>query len=104
MSGPERSVQNTTSSALDMDTSNLGEEMYRFVTDLFPICRSITGQGVRETLSLLQKHVPVDIRQTPSGTRVFDWIIPKEWNIRLGWIKDPTGKKIIILKIRTFMS
>jgi aminopeptidase-like protein len=78
-----------------MDTSNLGEEMYRFVTDLFPICRSITGEGVRETLSLLQKHVPVDIHEIPSGTRVFDWIVPKEWNIRQGWIKDPTGQKLI---------
>jgi aminopeptidase-like protein len=95
MSVPERPVQNITTSLLDKDTSGMGEEMYRFITDLFPICRSITGQGVRETLSLLQKHVPLDIHEIPSGTRVFDWIIPKEWNIRQAWIKDPTGGKII---------
>ena len=73
----------------------MGEEMYRLVTELFPICRSITGKGVRETLALVQKHVPVDIHQVPSGTRVFDWIVPKEWNIREAWVKDPAGKKII---------
>jgi aminopeptidase-like protein len=78
-----------------MDTANVGEEMYRFVTDLFPICRSITGKGVRETLALIQKHTPLDIHEIPSGTRVFDWIVPKEWNIREAWIKDPAGKKII---------
>jgi aminopeptidase-like protein len=78
-----------------MDTANVGEEMYRFVTDLFPICRSITGKGVRETLALIQKHAPLDIHEIPSGTRVFDWIVPKEWNIREAWIKDPAGKKII---------
>ena len=78
-----------------MDTANVGEEMYRFVTDLFPICRSITGKGARETLALIQKHAPLDIHEIPSGTRVFDWIVPKEWNIREAWIKDPAGKKII---------
>src|SRR5688572_8342223 len=95
MSVPERPVQNITTSLLDKDTSGMGEEMYRFITELFPICRSITGQGVRETLSLLQKHVPLDIHEIPSGTSVFDWIIPKEWNIRRAWIKDSTGEKII---------
>ena len=95
MSVPERPVQNITTALLDKGTSGMGEEMYRFITDLFPICRSITGQGVRETLSLLQKHVQLDIHEIPSGTRVFDWIVPKEWNIRHAWIKDPTGKKII---------
>ena len=69
--------------------------MYRFVTDLFPICRSITGNGLRETLARIQKHVPVDIHEVPSGTRVFDWVIPQEWNIRQAWVKDPSGKKII---------
>ena len=95
MSVPERPVRNITTSPLDKNISGVGEEMYRFITDLFPICRSITGQGVRETLSLLQKHVPLDIHEISSGTRVFDWIIPKEWNIRQAWIKDPTGRKII---------
>jgi aminopeptidase-like protein len=72
--------------------------MYGFVTELFPICRSITGDGVRETLARIQKHVPVDIHEVPSGTRVFDWVIPQEWNIRQAWVKDPAGKKIIDLR------
>ena len=95
MSAPSFFVKNTTISPPNMDTANVGEEMYRFVTDLFPICRSITGKGVRETLALIQKHTPLDIHEIPSGTRVFDWIVPKEWNIREAWIKDPAGKKII---------
>jgi aminopeptidase-like protein len=71
------------------------EEMYRLMTDLFPICRSITGKGVRETLALVQKHAPLDIHEVPSGTKVFDWTVPKEWNIREAWVKDPAGEKII---------
>ena len=53
-----------------------------------PICRSITGDGVRETLRLIEKHIPVEIHEIPSGTKVFDWIVPKEWNIRDAYIKN----------------
>ena len=95
MSVPEFFVRNTTTASSNLDRANVGEEMYRFVTDLFPICRSITGKGARETLALIQKHAPLDIHEIPSGTRVFDWIVPKEWNIREAWIKDPAGKKIV---------
>lgn len=97
MSVPEFFVRNITTSPPNPDRANVGSEMYRFVTDLFPICRSITGEGARETLALIQKHAPLDIHEIPSGTRVFDWIVPKEWNIREAWIKDPAGKKIIDL-------
>jgi aminopeptidase-like protein len=72
-----------------------GDEMYQLVTRLYPICRSITGNGVRQTLQILQEYISLDIREVPTGIQVFDWTVPKEWNIREAWIKDPTGKVIV---------
>ncbi|MBI4088149.1 DUF4910 domain-containing protein [Candidatus Kaiserbacteria bacterium] len=65
---------------------------------LFPICRSISGNGVRETLRELQKYAPVRMCEVPTGTKVFDWTIPREWNISDAYIKDPSGKKIVDFK------
>lgn len=61
---------------------------------LWPICRSITGNGVRETLKILQEIIPLKIHEVPSGKKVFDWEIPKEWNIRDAYIITPEGEKI----------
>ncbi|MEY6432064.1 DUF4910 domain-containing protein [Thioalkalicoccus limnaeus] len=72
--------------------------MYEFVRQLYPICRSITGNGVRETLRIIGQRVPLQIREVPTGTKVFDWTIPREWNIRDAWVKDPSGRKIIELR------
>lgn len=69
--------------------------MYAFIEELFPICRSITGNGFRETLKIIQKHVPLEIHEVPSGTQVFDWEVPKEWNIKDAWVKNSKGEKII---------
>jgi aminopeptidase-like protein len=69
--------------------------MYQLINDLFTICRSITGNGVRESLAIIKRQVPLEIREVPSGTRVFDWIVPKEWNVREAYVKDSTGRKII---------
>jgi len=55
-----------------------GDEMYRLISRLYPICRSITGNGVRETLKVLQQHIPLTLQEVPSGTQVFDWTVPKE--------------------------
>ena len=75
---------------------NEGDKMYALAKQLFPICRSITGNGVRETLNIIRKEIPeLKIHEVPSGTKVFDWIVPKEWNIKDAWIKDSNGKKII---------
>jgi aminopeptidase-like protein len=69
---------------------------YNLAVELFPICRSITGNGVRQTLKILQRENPeLEINEVPSGTQVFDWTIPKEWNIKDAWVKDKHGKKII---------
>ena len=72
--------------------------MHALAQRLFPICRSITGNGVRETLKILQSYVPVEIKEIASGTQVFDWTIPAEWNIKEAWIKNAEGEKIVDFK------
>jgi aminopeptidase-like protein len=75
--------------------ADCGRRMHALAAELFPICRSLTGDGVRQTLRILQEHVPLQIHEVPSGTRVFDWIVPLEWNIRDAYVLDPRGEKII---------
>jgi aminopeptidase-like protein len=79
--------------------SILGEEMHELCRELFPICRSITGDGFRQSLAILQKHVP-DMRavEVPTGTKCFDWEVPKEWNIKNAYIITPSGNKICDFK------
>lgn len=80
------------------DLEKTGKEMYDLMTELYPICRSITGDGVRKTDKILSNHIPLEIHEVPTGTKVFDWIIPKEWNINDAYIIDPNGEKIIDFK------
>jgi aminopeptidase-like protein len=63
--------------------------------ELFPLCRSLTGDGVRQSLSILQRHAPLVISEYPSGTACFDWTIPREWNVSQAWIKDAAGRKVV---------
>lgn len=79
----------------NIEWQTLGSEMYRLITRLYPICRSITGEGVRETLNIISQYIPMEMHEVPSGTRVFDWTIPKEWNIKSAYIENSEGKKII---------
>lgn len=73
-----------------------GESIYALAEELFPICRSITGNGVRQTLNIIQRDLPeVKIYEVPSGETVFDWTVPKEWNIKDAYVIDPDGSKII---------
>ena len=73
-----------------------GEIMYELIRELFPLCRSITGQGTRDTLSVLKRELPnMTIHNVPSGTTVFDWTVPKEWVIRDAYIETLSGKKVI---------
>ncbi|MFI6906809.1 DUF4910 domain-containing protein [Nonomuraea sp. NPDC050394] len=69
--------------------------MKELVERLYPICRSITGDGVRETLSIIGEHLPLTVSEVPTGTQVLDWTVPQEWNIRDAWIKDGSGRKVV---------
>jgi len=73
--------------------------MYALAKRLFPIGRSITGSGVRETLTILQKHIPLKIYEVPTGTKVFDWTVPKEWNVKGAYIVTPDGRRIAEYRI-----
>ena len=77
---------------------SLGQKLYQFIERLYPICRSITGEGVRETLALIKKEIPLTIQEVPSHTPVWDWTVPKEWNIRDAYIKNAKGEKVVDFK------
>ena len=72
-----------------------GDEIFAFAARIFPICRSITGDGVRQTLREIGAHLPLEVHEVPTGTDVFDWTIPREWNIRDAYVKNSAGEKII---------
>lgn len=76
-------------------TEDLGVQIHQFASELFPICRSITGNGVRQTLKALERFFPLQICEVPTGTKVFDWEVPKEWNIRDAYIKNSKGERIV---------
>jgi aminopeptidase-like protein len=77
------------------DPDRIGEELHRFAADLYPICRSITGDGIRRTLSLIGDRIPLETFEVPSGTAVFDWTVPPEWNIQDAYIKSPDGNRLV---------
>ena len=77
------------------EPASIGAEIFALAAKLFPICRSITGNGVRQTLRDIGAHVALDIHEVPTGTPVLDWTVPREWNIRDAWIRDSRGEKIV---------
>lgn len=92
---PECMIVNIADSKSRLDLNNVGHEMYQLISDLYPICRSITGNGVRQTLGLIKNHIPLTTHDVPTGTEVFDWVVPKEWNIRDAYIKNSAGERVI---------
>jgi len=79
----------------DRHSSELINGIDHYLRRLFPITRSITGEGNRESLRILQEMIPLEIREVPSGTPVYDWVVPEEWNIRNAWIKDESGRRLV---------
>ena len=78
-----------------LDAKALGCEMYERIQRLYPICRSITGDGVRETLREIGREIPIQTEEVPTGTPVFDWTVPKEWNIRDAYVKKLSGERVV---------
>lgn len=79
-------------------SADLGKRIHALMTDLYPICRSITGPGVTATLQRLQQEIPLAIREVASGTQVLDWTVPREWSMNDGWIKNEAGEKVVDFK------
>jgi len=72
-----------------------GDRIHSFASELYPICRSITGNGLRETLRRIGERIPLQIQEVTSGTQVFDWTVPREWNIRDAYVKNSRGDRVI---------
>jgi aminopeptidase-like protein len=81
--------------ASSLDLAEQGHRMRDMCAELYPICRSITGDGVRQTLASLSRMLPLDIHEVPSGTKVFDWTVPPEWNIRDAYVLDEHGNRVV---------
>lgn len=77
------------------DSAALGARMHVLVEQLYPLCRSITGNGIRATLDLVAESIPLAVHEVPTGTQVLDWTVPKEWNIRDAYVASPDGRRVI---------
>lgn len=92
------SIMISTGSKEESRREKLGKEMYSFIEELYPICRSITGGGVRETLQEIRMRIPLEMHEVPSGTKVFDWTVPLEWNVSDAYIMNREGKRVVDFK------
>jgi len=81
-----------------IDEKDLGEHIHALVRRLYPICRSITGDGLRKTLRIINSYAALEIREVPSGSRAYDWQIPREWNVRDAYIRDSLGNRVVDFK------
>ncbi len=75
-----------------------GERLITLVRELYPFCRSLTGDGVRQTLQALRRLIPIEIHEVPTGTQIYDWRAPQEWNIRDAYVKNAAGERVIDFK------
>ena len=90
-----RAAKSTVVPPVNQLSESTGREMHDLITKLYPICRSLTGEGQRETLKILRNFIDLTVHEVATGTQAFDWSIPREWNIREAYIRDPMGKKIV---------
>lgn len=81
-----------------LNDPRIGEEIYATAAAIYPICRSITGDGVRATLSALAEHIDLDKEEVPTGEKVLDWTVPKEWTIRDAYIRNERGERVVDFK------
>lgn len=93
-----RTWTNLETALAGVDADHIGEAMIELMSRLFPICRSITGDGVRETLTILGDLVDLQVHEVPTGYQAFDWTVPKEWNIRDAYIKNERGERVVDFK------
>ena len=82
-----------------VDLRSEATRMIELICELFPLCRSITGDGLRQSLFRLGELIPLETHEVASGTQVFDWTIPKEWNIKDGYIKDAEGRRVVDFRV-----
>lgn len=78
-----------------LDARALGDELHGWVRELYPICRSIAGEGLRRSLRMLRAIAPIELREVPSGKRVFDWVVPREWTLRSARLRGPDGELVV---------
>jgi aminopeptidase-like protein len=98
VTAPTRTLNDVTSLRKAVDSSDpeqLGRELHAFARELYPICRSITGDGIRGTLDLIGARIPLKKFDVPTGTQVFDWTVPKEWNVRDAYIQNSDGIRVV---------
>lgn len=96
MTAPEQRGGRAVRRALaELDREAAGREMHELVRRAYPICRSITGPGVRETLATAREIAPLAVHEVPSGTPVLDWEVPPEWSVREAWIEGPDGRRVV---------
>jgi aminopeptidase-like protein len=81
--------------AASLDPDEVGREMHALAAELYPIPRSLTGDGVRRTLARLGELIPLEVHEVPSGTQVLDWTVPKEWTLRDAFIRDASGRRVV---------
>lgn len=88
-------VKPNVQSILSQEPGKTGTEIHQLISELFPICRSITGNGVRQTLRRIQQDIPLQVHEVPTGTKVFDWTVPREWNVEDAYVRNSAGEKVI---------
>ena len=79
----------------ELEATPVGADLHGLVSRLYPICRSITGNGVRDTLRVVGERIPLHVHEVPTGTPILDWTVPREWNVRDAYIADAQGRRIV---------